>query len=868
MLYKRIWDGDKLRSYGGEEYIDHELVLSASKGDYDQVERLVKVLRDAPKHFKMPNESNTTSSGTSARSEEGPRAPTADGKMIGSVMFGQGDEKELEFKTAYAALHAACACGHKEVVEQLLDDDLGALQAAAEGGHVAVVKMLLDHGAAIRDPEPVAEWDGRTTFQAAAGAGHTKIVELLLLLRGPTNTDNVRNIKGDILKAPGGGNGGRTALQAAAEGGHLAMVELLLEKGADISQAAPERNGRTALQAAAGAVGEELKEMVELLLEKGANVNDACAGDGGRSALQAAAEVGHEGIVKLLLERKAKNGSDEHTQRRGHFGLNPSPPCREEGEPQGSRDFLKKADNLHKEIRDNISNTPLQRALQGGPAGDQSLEYPTEIVKVLPLEGASTDRIPTSEFEKVMLEASEYEKESNDCIIVSDDPKNGRTIKAASWSEPPAYRSFHMQRKDHGFSEALLLRSSQLDSTSKSAVQWLTSSWSNSEDDPMGFRAGVPDNEQMLRLRSSSVLLVGYVCFGWPSGKNLDTSSAAAPAPLKGKSEEQVRSFDPGAQEVEISWIMRKGNKSIEGECMKGISYRASFPLKTFGLPVHGIEFVTWFLCEVNDRWKKLICDAESHQARRRMYQLREAGKNQNTILSLLEDSHEWTRLHGIWQEHLKKAKDLVEKFKDCKALEGEPTDNNPRKMTVEKPLDAFEKGLKTLEDRGKALSQIDKDNKELIQLEFNLVSIHEARRSLEMARSMKRLSWITFIFLPLMFIAGLFGMNVDVLSDNPPWQWYLVVSGPFTVLVIITSILCRNLSSKKLVEKIDKTLMSIFSSDISGPSDAGNAQYDTQVTREQGPGNEMDKITPFCMRWRRKTAKPENDPESIPHSV
>ncbi|KAF1807900.1 hypothetical protein P152DRAFT_284453 [Eremomyces bilateralis CBS 781.70] len=39
----------------------------------------------------------------------------------------------------------------------------------------------------------------------------------------------------------------------------------------------------------------------------------------------------------------------------------------------------------------------------------------------------------------------------------------------------------------------------------------------------------------------------------------------------------------------------------------------------------------------------------------------------------------------------------------------------------------------------------------------------------------MSRLSRITFVFLPLLFISGLFGMNVDVLKVNPPWWWYIV---------------------------------------------------------------------------------------------
>jgi Mg2+ and Co2+ transporter CorA len=39
----------------------------------------------------------------------------------------------------------------------------------------------------------------------------------------------------------------------------------------------------------------------------------------------------------------------------------------------------------------------------------------------------------------------------------------------------------------------------------------------------------------------------------------------------------------------------------------------------------------------------------------------------------------------------------------------------------------------------------------------------------------MKRLTWVTFIFLPLTFVAGLFGMNINLFEANPAWWWYLV---------------------------------------------------------------------------------------------
>ncbi|KAL4744377.1 hypothetical protein BDW72DRAFT_188654 [Aspergillus terricola var. indicus] len=53
------------------------------------------------------------------------------------------------------------------------------------------------------------------------------------------------------------------------------------------------------------------------------------------------------------------------------------------------------------------------------------------------------------------------------------------------------------------------------------------------------------------------------------------------------------------------------------------------------------------------------------------------------------------------------------------------------------------------------------------------------------MNRSMKRLSWITFVFLPLMFIASLFGMNINLLESNPAWWLYVVFAAGTVVMTL-----------------------------------------------------------------------------------
>lgn len=51
-----------------------------------------------------------------------------------------------------------------------------------------------------------------------------------------------------------------------------------------------------------------------------------------------------------------------------------------------------------------------------------------------------------------------------------------------------------------------------------------------------------------------------------------------------------------------------------------------------------------------------------------------------------------------------------------------------------------------------------------LNDLMYKSVEIRDSRHSLQLNTSMWRLSWITFIFLPLTFIVGFFGMNVSKL--------------------------------------------------------------------------------------------------------
>ncbi|KAF2134360.1 hypothetical protein P153DRAFT_362127 [Dothidotthia symphoricarpi CBS 119687] len=74
-----------------------------------------------------------------------------------------------------------------------------------------------------------------------------------------------------------------------------------------------------------------------------------------------------------------------------------------------------------------------------------------------------------------------------------------------------------------------------------------------------------------------------------------------------------------------------------------------------------------------------------------------------------------------------------------------------------------------------------------LSDLMYKSVGIRDARHSLQLGLSMWRLSWITFIFLPLTFTVGFFGMNVSTFADPmPPIKYWFISSVPILFVVLI----------------------------------------------------------------------------------
>ncbi|CAZ84081.1 unnamed protein product [Tuber melanosporum] len=73
----------------------------------------------------------------------------------------------------------------------------------------------------------------------------------------------------------------------------------------------------------------------------------------------------------------------------------------------------------------------------------------------------------------------------------------------------------------------------------------------------------------------------------------------------------------------------------------------------------------------------------------------------------------------------------------------------------------------------------------------FNTIAIEESRAAVDQGRSIGRLTWMTFVFLPLSFVASILGMNVYQLERTSLWL-YFAVSIPLLAFIILLLVLLK----------------------------------------------------------------------------
>ncbi|GME32988.1 putative mg2+ transporter family protein [Neofusicoccum parvum] len=135
-----------------------------------------------------------------------------------------------------------------------------------------------------------------------------------------------------------------------------------------------------------------------------------------------------------------------------------------------------------------------------------------------------------------------------------------------------------------------------------------------------------------------------------------------------------------------------------------------------------------------------------------------------------------WLKVEKLVYLHLDLAKDV-------RNMMAEVTGDDGPDEWISQSAEEFDKLANSVNE------DLIKPTGNLSDMMYKSVEIRDSRLGLQLDASMWRLSWITFIFLPLTFISGFFGMNVDIFSkdeNNPKLKWYFIVTVPLMVTVVL----------------------------------------------------------------------------------
>lgn len=150
-----------------------------------------------------------------------------------------------------------------------------------------------------------------------------------------------------------------------------------------------------------------------------------------------------------------------------------------------------------------------------------------------------------------------------------------------------------------------------------------------------------------------------------------------------------------------------------------------------------------------------------------------------------------------------------------------------------------------------------------LNDLMYKSVEIRDSRHSLQLNTSMWRLSWITFIFLPLTFIGTFFGMNVDTFSNDPSIKWYFAATIPLMLLVLILWYIVKHALARRHQTPYTRGMYESLYRDLANnyPS-LWSRGGPRQFIRPQGMMGRLK--WNLILYWNRpeKTVRPDFDPD------
>ncbi|PLB35679.1 uncharacterized protein BDW47DRAFT_60221 [Aspergillus candidus] len=184
--------------------------------------------------------------------------------------------------------------------------------------------------------------------------------------------------------------------------------------------------------------------------------------------------------------------------------------------------------------------------------------------------------------------------------------------------------------------------------------------------------------------------------------------------------------------------------------------------LSKIWIPESISEFLKQFWEEFDEEWERYCDSTETHLVEHRQ-QFAKGSLDPKHINDLGRDLLYLAHLRRTLHYQLKTIEAEMKRYystvvKDDREDKNKSLQSNLRsiKLYYTEKLDRFEHTINSIS-----------------QMEYTRQSIHEAT-------FIRRISVVTFVYLPLMFTASLFGMNVNATEGSPGWQWFLPFAAGF----------------------------------------------------------------------------------------
>ncbi|BCS20075.1 uncharacterized protein APUU_20507A [Aspergillus puulaauensis] len=198
-----------------------------------------------------------------------------------------------------------------------------------------------------------------------------------------------------------------------------------------------------------------------------------------------------------------------------------------------------------------------------------------------------------------------------------------------------------------------------------------------------------------------------------------------------------------------IEWTMEATENGEPGRVL----YSSTLP--KVWLPRNLIEFLDEFLKELSSQWQRVCGDVDQRMISNRLNS-QSPNSSRSSLFNELEKDYVYlAKLRAALSLHIE---DVRRQFPASRRdyfdhIHLGDSIERLQETTINK-LDQFEQVVTGI-----------------LQLQFARASINEAA-------TIRRITLVTFVYLPLMFSASLFGMNVNALENNPDWRWYLLFAG------------------------------------------------------------------------------------------